>query len=93
MVELSQGLGQITTEPGAQDVALLENGRPGPTVVVRKRFGDLDDGVAVVVLVDGELNLITRDHSVLEELDSLGVPAEEARRRPDWSHLARAFGP
>lgn len=42
---------------------------------------------------DGELNLITRDHSVLEELDSLGVPAEEARRRPDWSHLTRAFGP
>lgn len=52
VVELSQGLGQITTAPGTQDVALLENGRPGPTAVVRKRFGDLDDGVAVVVLVD-----------------------------------------
>ncbi len=73
------------------------------STLVMAILSNVDEGVAVRVAHVGDsraylwrrgkLRLITRDHSVLEELALLGVSAEEARKRPDWSHLTRAFGP
>ncbi len=52
VVEFSQGLGELTTHPSAADVTLLENEGKGPVAAERIRFRDLDEGVAVAVLVD-----------------------------------------
>lgn len=40
-----------------------------------------------------ELQQITRDHSVLEELIEMGVPAEEAAAKPHRDQLTHALGP
>ena len=69
-------------------LAVVADHADGPTV----RVAHAGDSRAYL-LRDGKLYPITRDHSVLEELLSLGVSGEEARQRPDSGHLTRAFGP